>query len=171
MSDETQVPMPELWSMTEVVKGATKLSGPPDVISGHTRDVLTGVRAVVFPSHYLHRRHAELLGDVPDSFVVQSNPDQAETDLRAWLSWARRSRLEPFKKLAKTLSEHFAGVISGMVDNRSNAFVEAMNGLLQQAKRAARGFRTADNFIAIAYLRMSKLAHLPAHPFTQAVAR
>jgi len=79
--------------------------------------------------------------------------------------------LEPFKKLAKTLSEHFAGVISGMVDNRSNAFVEAMNGLLQQAKRAARGFRTADNFIAIAYLRMSKLAHLPAHPFTQAVAR
>jgi len=28
-----------------------------------------------------------------------------------------------------------------------------MNGLLQQAKRAARGFRTSANFIAIAYLR------------------
>ena len=111
------------------------------------------------------------LREVYAAAIEHNNPDQAETDLRAWLSWARRSRLEPFKKLAKTLSEHFAGVISGMVDNRSNAFVEAMNGLLQQAKRAARGFRTADNFIAIAYLRMSKLAHLPAHPFTQAVAR
>jgi len=26
-----------------------------------------------------------------------------------------------------------------MLDHRSNAFVEAMNGLMQQAKRAARG--------------------------------
>jgi hypothetical protein len=48
-----------------------------------------------------------------------------------------------------------------MVDKRSNAFVEAMNGFLQQAKRAARGFRTAASFIAIAYLRMTKLSHLP----------
>jgi hypothetical protein len=58
-----------------------------------------------------------------------------------------------------------------MVDHRSNAFVEAMNGLLQQAKRAARGFRTSRNFIAIAYLRMSKLKHLPASPFAPAAAR
>jgi hypothetical protein len=27
-------------------------------------------------------------------------------------------------------------------------------------------FRTAAHFIAIAYLRMSKLTHLPAHPFS-----
>ena len=58
-----------------------------------------------------------------------------------------------------------------MIDNRSNAFVKAMNGLLQQAKRAARGFHTATNFIAITYLRMSKLKHLPAHPFAPAMAK
>ena len=62
-------------------------------------------------------------------------------------------------------------VINGMLDKRSNAYVEAMNGLLQQAKRAARGFRTPENFIAIAYLRMSKLRHLPASPFAPAVPR
>jgi transposase len=111
------------------------------------------------------------LREVYAAAIKHNDARQAETDLRAWLSWARRSRLEPFKKLARTLTEHFAGVISGMVDNRSNAFVEAMNGLLQQAKRAARGFRTADNFIAIAYLRMSKLTHLPPHPFAQAAAK
>ena len=93
---------------------------------------------------------------------------QAEHALRGWISWARRCRLEPFKKLAATLQTHFAAVVRGMTDNRSNAFVEAMNGLLQQAKRAARGFRTTRNFIAIAYLRMSKLKHLPAHPFEPA---
>ena len=96
---------------------------------------------------------------------------QAATDLRAWLSWARRCRLEPFKKLATTLKERFDAVVRGMVDHRSNAFVEAMNGLLQQAKRAARGFRTSANFIAIAYLRMSKLKHLPASPFVPVAAK
>ena len=39
-----------------------------------------------------------------------------------------------------------------------------MNGLLQQAKRAARGFRTAADFIAIAYQRLGKLTHLPVSP-------
>ena len=101
---------------------------------------------------------------------AHNNPDQAATDLRAWLSWARRCRLEPFKKLATTLKDRFDAVVRGMTDHRSNAFVEAMNGLLQQAKRAARGFRTGANFIAIAYLRMSKLTHLPAHPFTSEAA-
>lgn len=94
----------------------------------------------------------------------------AKTDLNAWLRWARRSRLVPFKKLAKTITERAAAVVRGMTDNRSIAFVEAMNGLLQHAKRAARGFRTAPNFIVFAYVRMSKLKHLPPHPFSPAIA-
>ena len=88
--------------------------------------------------------------------------------LRAWISWAKRCRLEPFKRLAQTLSARFDGVVRGMLDGRSNAYVEAMNGLLQQTKTAARGFRTVENFIHIAYLRMSKLAHLPANPLVPA---
>ena len=40
--------------------------------------------------------------------------------------------------------------------------VEAMNGLPQQTKRAARGFRTVANFVAIVYPRMAKLKELPA---------
>ena len=58
-----------------------------------------------------------------------------------------------------------------MFEYRSNAFVEAMNGLLQQAKRAARGFRSAATFISIAYLRMGKLTHLPTSPFVPALPR
>ena len=99
-----------------------------------------------------------------------NQPELAGAELKAWLSWARRSRLEPFKRLAATLRDHFDSVVRGMLDHRSNAFVEAMNGLMQQAKRAARGFRTAANFIAIAYLRLGKLTHLPASPFVPAKA-
>jgi transposase len=101
--------------------------------------------------------------------AVQSNDAaKASADLKGWISWARRSRLDEFKKLAASLSERFDAVVRGMLDNRSNAYVEAMNGLLQQAKRAARGFKTAANFIAIAYLRMSKLKHLPNNPLQPA---
>jgi transposase len=102
---------------------------------------------------------------------AHNNAEHAASDLRDWLSWARRCRLEPFKKLATTIKERFGAVVRGMTDHRSNAFVEAMNGLLQQAKRAARGFRTSKNFIAIAYLRLSRLKHLPAHPFAPALAK
>ena len=96
--------------------------------------------------------------------------EQAAGDLGRWLSWARRCRLDPFKKLAATIKDKFDAVVRGMLDHRSNAFVESMNGQLQQAKRAARGYRTSKNFIAIAYLRLSRLKHLPAHPFAAAAA-
>ena len=101
----------------------------------------------------------------------ENSSAQAKADLLGWISWARRSRLEPFKKLAGTLKQRIDGVVRGMLDNRSNAYVEAMNGLLQQAKRAARGFRTATHFIAIAYLRMSKLKHLPGNPLQLAMPK
>jgi transposase len=102
---------------------------------------------------------------------AHNSAEHAAADLRGWLSWARRCRLDPFKKLAATIKARFDAVVRGMTDHRSNAFVEAMNGLLQQAKRAARGFRTSRNFIAIAYLRLSRLKHLPAHPFTPAMPK
>ena len=94
----------------------------------------------------------------------------AATALKGWLAWARRSRLEPFRKLATTLAERFAAVVRGMLPNRSNAYVEAMNGLLQNAKRAARGYKTSGNFIAIAYLRMGKLSQLPQSPLRAATS-
>lgn len=77
-------------------------------------------------------------------------------------------RLEPFKKLATTLKERLGGVVRGMLDGRSNAYVEAMNGRLQQVKRAARGFRTVKDFVAITYLLMSKLQKLPYNPMREA---
>lgn len=95
----------------------------------------------------------------------------ARAGLERWISWAMRARLAPFKQLARTLKTHFEGVLAGMQQGRSNAFVEAMNGLMQNAKRAARGFRTSRNFIAIAYLRLSKLKHLPLNPLEPAQPR
>lgn len=146
---------------------------------GMRRNPVSWSRRQIEAMHWLQRstlksarawRLKMALREVYAQARVHNNPEQAAVDLKAWLSWARRCRLGPFKKLAATLKERFDAVVRGMVDHRSNAFVEAMNGLLQQAKRAARGFRTSANFIAIAYLRMSKLRHLPASPFAPVAA-
>ena len=102
---------------------------------------------------------------------LHGDPVTAAADLKRWIGWARRSRLDSFKRLGATLAGHFEAVVRGMFEHRSNAFVEAMNGLLQQAKRAARGFKCAATFISIAYLRMGKLTHLPTSPFVPAMPR
>lgn len=116
-------------------------------------------------------RLKQALREVYAAALASNSEAQARAALGRWISWARRCRLEPFKHLAKTLTERINGVVRGMLDGRSNAFVEAMNGLLQHTKTAARGFRTAENFIAIAYLRMSKLRHLPDSPLVPATPR
>jgi len=58
-----------------------------------------------------------------------------------------------------------------MPQGLGNAFLEAMNGLMQNAERAARGFKTSTNFNPIAYLRLFKLRHLSAHPLEHAAPR
>lgn len=99
---------------------------------------------------------------------THNQTELASADLKGWMSWARRHRLDPFKRLVAILKTRFDSVVHGMLVHRSNAFVEAMNGRMQQAKRAARGFRTAADLIAIANLRLGKLTHLPASPFLPA---
>lgn len=98
-------------------------------------------------------------------FQTARNATEAGTLLDAWHSWARRSRLEPFKRLANTLKEHRPGILRGFDSKLSNGYVEGFNSLVQAAKAKARGYRRPQNLIAIAYLLGAKLAHLPASPF------
>lgn len=79
--------------------------------------------------------------------------------------------VEPFRRLASALKEHLGGAVRGVLDGRNNAYVEAMNGLLQQTKTAARGSHNVENFIAMACLRMSRPEHLPQNPLVPAIPR
>ncbi len=116
-------------------------------------------------------RLKEALRDIYHAAVEANCAETAQAALTRWISWAKRSKLEPFKKVANSMKEKMPGIIRGMLDGRSNAYVEAMNGMLQQAKTAARGFRNVNNFITIAYLRMGKLKDLPTTPFLPAKER
>jgi len=66
-----------------------------------------------------------------------------------------RGRLEPFKKVAKSIREHWDGIVAFMETRLTNGLIETINGLLQLAKRMARGFRSFTNFRTMTYLKTS----------------
>lgn len=74
-----------------------------------------------------------------------------EDHLRRWCSWADRSRLEPFKDLSRTIKAHWKGILGFFPDRVTSAAIEAVNGLIQIARRRARGYRNFANLRAIAY--------------------
>ena len=68
-----------------------------------------------------------------------------------WCRWAKRSRLQPFVKLADTIKEHWKGIIAFFQSRYTQGPIEAINGIIQLAKRRARGFRNFLYLRTIAY--------------------
>ena len=91
-------------------------------------------------------------------------PGRWKPSIRWWLGWADRSRLEPFRKLSRTLKHHFHGILAYFETRLTNAAIEAVNGLLQMAKRIARGFRNFHYFRIAAYLKAGRLNLQIPHP-------
>lgn len=92
-------------------------------------------------------------------------PERTRYLITHWISWARRSRLEPFKRLGATFKKHLEGIVSGFTCGVTNATAESINATVQGAIVRAHGFRTYRNLMAIVYLTVGKLTHLPAPPF------
>jgi transposase len=77
--------------------------------------------------------------------------------LREWCDWADRSRLEPFRKLAQTIRQWWNGIVNYFNERITQGAIEAINGIIQLAKRRARGFRNFLYLRTIAYWNTGKL--------------
>ena len=84
-------------------------------------------------------------------------PRLAATYLEKWCSWAGESGLQPVIDAAKTIRKHWDGILLWFRSRISNGMIEGINSLVQAAKARARGYRTTENFITIAYLVCGKL--------------
>jgi len=91
-----------------------------------------------------------------DVYFATSRED-AEGRLKSWYSWAIRSQIDQVRKVAKTVKNHWNGILAWFDSGLSNGFIEAINGLIQSAKRRARGYRSTKNLINMAYLIAGKL--------------
>lgn len=89
--------------------------------------------------------------------LYAQSPGEAEAYLERWYGWAIRSRLEPIKEFARSVKEHWRGVLRWFESKVNNGILEAIGSLIQAAKRRARGYRTTENLIAVAYLAAGKL--------------
>lgn len=136
------------------------------------KDAKDWTRSQITEMHWLTRarlktaRAWRLKEALRDIYRQAPTPEQARIALTQWTSWARRSRLEPMKKLANTIKAHWQGVVAAFGEARlHNGYVEAVNSLVQAAKARARGYGTSRHFIAMCYLIAGKLKHLPRSPF------
>ena len=97
-------------------------------------------------------------------WTYQSVP-WARRFLREWCTWTMRSRLEPTKKVARSLREH-EDLLMNWFKARGEISAGAVQGLNLKAKlsmRKAFGFRTFEGIETALY---HQLGHLPEPEFT-----
>ena len=95
--------------------------------------------------------------------------EEAVGGLKWWYNWVCHSRIPEMIKVAKSIKAHWEGIVAYLETRLTNAGAEAVNGIIQTAKRKARGFRSFEYFQTIIYLIGSKLKFnlpipVPSHP-------
>lgn len=101
--------------------------------------------------------------DALRQIMRQADPAAAERDLKWWCGWVGRSRIPEMKKAARTLRNHWDGVVAYLRTRVTNGAAEALNGLIQTVKRKSRGFRSVEYFTTMIYLVASHLTfNLPS---------
>ena len=89
--------------------------------------------------------------------IYRLGPKAAICLLEEWLQWARRSRLRPFVKLARTITEQRDGIVAAIRHGLSNARVEAINTQIRLIARRAFGFHSPQGLISLAMLKLGGL--------------
>ena len=96
------------------------------------------------------RAHA--IKETFDRFWSYQIPSYARRFFREWYGWARRSQLEPVKRVATMINTHFENIITYLRHRITNAASEGFNSVIQSIKSNARGFRSFENYrIAILF--------------------
>ena len=70
---------------------------------------------------------------------------------RDWYRRVIHTKLTPLKKVAKTISERLANVVSYCTDGITNAVAEGMNSKIMSIKRRVGGYRNRENFKTAIY--------------------
>ena len=89
--------------------------------------------------------------------IYRADPDEAIGVLDAWLKWARRCRLAPFVKLARTIRDQRAGIEAAFRNGLSNARVEQINTQIRLITRRGFGYHSQQAVIALAMLSLGGL--------------
>lgn len=104
---------------------------------------------------------AYLLKESIAAILSITNPAVGLAKLDEWMSWARRSRLKPFARVAATMKLHIAGVVAYIATGMTNARTEGLNGKARTITKRSYGLHSAHSLIAMLFLCCSGLLLSP----------
>jgi transposase len=81
-----------------------------------------------------------------------------------WVGWAKRSRLEPIKKIGRMVQSHLTGILNAVALGATNAIAESLNARIQKVKARACGFRNRERFRNAIYFHCGDLQLYPGIP-------
>jgi transposase len=84
--------------------------------------------------------------------IFQAEPPEAKALLGGWISWARRSRIPAFVRLAATITRYRTLILNAVAHRLSNPRSEATNTHLRLLTRRAYGYHSPESLIAMADL-------------------
>ena len=109
------------------------------------------------PTHNLKTARVYQICLTFQGLFKQPTRKAGEAFLKRWYYWAAHSRLDSIIAAAKTIKNHWNGILNWFDSMISTGILEGFNSLIQAAKRRARGYRAICNLITMAYLVAGKL--------------
>lgn len=107
---------------------------------------------------------AYLLKEALRQALSRKQPWRARRDLEEWIAWAQRSRLAPFKRLARTLRKHLDGIVAYIEFGLTNGLTEGINAKSRMIARRAYGFHSAHALMSMIMLCSGGIVLTPALP-------
>jgi transposase len=127
-----------------------------------TRTQRQKLRDVQRNNRVLYR--AYLLKETLARALDYRQPWRASKAIDEWLSWASRSKLAPFVRVARTVRAHKEGILGYVRHRLTNGVVEGINTRLRMVARRAFGFHSAAPLIAMFHLVTGRITLTPPLP-------
>lgn len=131
----------------------------PGILTSLQRTTLALIEKTNKPLYraYLLKEQLRLVFQLPFAKAVKA--------LDRWLSWARRCRLQPFVRLARSVAYYRDDIEAALRHRLSNALVESTNTKIRLITRRSFGFYSPAPLIALAMLSLGGLMPTPARPW------
>jgi len=104
---------------------------------------------------------AYLLKETLAAVLDRRQVNIAREKLIDWIAWANRSRLAPFRRVAKTIKAHIDGILAYVSTGLSNARAEARIGTVRTITKRSFGFHSPYSLIGLIMLCCSGLTLAP----------
>jgi transposase len=108
---------------------------------------------------------AYLLKETLCSVLDGRQPNVAKGKLEEWIAWATRSRLEPFRKVARTIQRYLDGIVEYVRTKLSNALSEGTNSKVRVITKRSYGFHDPLSLVAMIYLCCTGIGLRPVRHF------